>query len=164
MHLTIPDRLALSAIVAYQRYVSPFKGFSCAYRCHTGCASCSVLGFRAIRRYGLMQGLAVLRSRLDRCGVAYRRYYATPLRHGKQSGYCDLPCSGAELDCLGSTCDAGSCLGDIWDCGNRGRSKRDSKNDKYVYIPPNTKRNRKPNLSNEQANGKQASRADVGSK
>ena len=35
--------LALVAIGAYQRYVSPYKGFCCAYRAHTSRASCSAL-------------------------------------------------------------------------------------------------------------------------
>ncbi len=35
------QRLVLWAIEVYQRHLSPRKGFSCAYRCHTGHASCS---------------------------------------------------------------------------------------------------------------------------
>jgi putative component of membrane protein insertase Oxa1/YidC/SpoIIIJ protein YidD len=49
--------LLLTLIRLYQRHVSPRKGFACAYRVHTGCASCSHLGYRAIRRYGVWQGL-----------------------------------------------------------------------------------------------------------
>ena len=45
--------LALRAIGLYQRHLSPRKGFACAYRARTGGASCSELGFRAIRRFGL---------------------------------------------------------------------------------------------------------------
>ena len=45
-----------TAIGAYQRYLSPYKGFCCAYRAHTGRASCSALGARVIRRHGLLAG------------------------------------------------------------------------------------------------------------
>ena len=54
--------LALCAITFYQRCLSPAKGFSCAYRFHTGCQSCSVLGYRAIRRFGVWRGLYFCRS------------------------------------------------------------------------------------------------------
>lgn len=60
-------RFALEAIRIYQRHVSPRKGFSCAYRSHLGRFSCSTLGYRAIRRYGLLKGLAVLRQRTSLC-------------------------------------------------------------------------------------------------
>ena len=43
--------LVLKSIVWYQRILSPHKGFSCANAHHTGCASCSRLGYRVIRRH-----------------------------------------------------------------------------------------------------------------
>jgi putative component of membrane protein insertase Oxa1/YidC/SpoIIIJ protein YidD len=46
-------RAFLLAIGLYQKYLSPHKGFCCAYRTHTGRAGCSALGFRAVRRYGV---------------------------------------------------------------------------------------------------------------
>ncbi|MDQ1813775.1 membrane protein insertion efficiency factor YidD [Massilia sp. CCM 9210] len=54
--------LALSAIGFYQRHLSPYKGFRCAYCAYTGNASCSALGARAIRRYGVWDGLGVGRN------------------------------------------------------------------------------------------------------
>lgn len=60
-------RFALEAIRIYQRHVSPRKGFSCAYRSHLGRFSCSTLGYRAIRRCGLLKGLAVLRQPTSLC-------------------------------------------------------------------------------------------------
>lgn len=68
------DGLALAAIAGYQRWISPYKGFRCAYRAHTGRCSCSQLGARAIRRFGTLDGIGVLRERLYRCGVAFRRF------------------------------------------------------------------------------------------
>ena len=147
MRQALLDRLALWAIRTYQRHLSPHKGFTCAYRHQTGCRSCSVLGFRAIRRYGLFAGLPVLQRRLERCSVAYQRTVPVHSRRNKQAGFidlsCDLPCSGGDLDCAGSACDAMSSCGGPCDCGSWGEPKRSSKADKYVYIPPGrSKQNR----------------------
>ncbi len=91
--------LILAAITFYQRYLSPYKGFCCAYRQHTRGQSCSQLGFRAIRRYGVISGLGILRQRTQLCGEAYKRHaplYKRPLR--AQRGDCDFPC---DLDLIG---------------------------------------------------------------
>ena len=111
--------MTLAAIRGYQRYLSPRKGFSCAYRCATGRASCSGHGYRVIERCGLWTGLALLRRRLRRCGEVYRSRVVVrhPLLH-HQRGDClpcdcdagclpDLPCSGKS-----AARGAGDCLGD----------------------------------------------------
>lgn len=127
--------LALACIRLYQRHVSPRKGYGCAYRIHCGHASCSALGFRAIRRYGVWRGLPVLRERLLRCGEVYRARRAAPLHPAalRQAGFCDgcdLPvpdlscgdCQGSDmLDC---GCDAADCGSDLLDWGNEDRKKR----------------------------------------
>ena len=143
--------VALLAIFAYQRFVSPYKGFGCAYRVHTGCRSCSVLGYRAIRRHGLADGLAILRRRFARCAAAHRRYGAFVGMGKAQRGVCDVGCDlpacdlpSCGLPCefpsagmphsasdLISCCDCASC-----DCGDWGRSRKKSSEEKYVYIPP----------------------------
>jgi putative component of membrane protein insertase Oxa1/YidC/SpoIIIJ protein YidD len=125
--------LALAAIGLYQRFLSPHKGFCCAYAAHTGHASCSVLGYRAIRRFGLWQGIAVLDQRLNRCGLAARRARriapAGPLRQQAGSISCDLPCDACDvLDCAS-------------DCDWRRRKRRD---DGTVVIPPRRQQPRTP--------------------
>ena len=134
-------RLAISLIQAYKRFVSPYKGFGCAYRLHCGRASCSSLGIRAIRRYGVWKGLGVLSERTSRCGVAYQRYGSKVFRpHLSQRGDCDLGCDGIG-DCdfpsgksLLRGCDIASCC----DCGNcdwrRDRKRKDREG--AVYLPP----------------------------
>ena len=129
----------LGAIRLYQRYVSPHKGFVCAYRVHTGRCSCSALGYRAIRRFGVGKGWLVLRQRTGLCGVVHRRHTpARPRPPARERGDCgcDLPCdldftpSAGKLDVcdLFSCCDVGGC-----DWPNR-KSKRRA--ERYVYIPP----------------------------
>lgn len=145
--------LLLAAIRAYQRHLSPRKGFCCAYRHHTGRASCSTLGYRAVRRHGVLAGLALLRRRLGLCGVAYRRFHVPqetprrPLTLARQRGECDLgcdlPCDGPDdlpgkralgraCDCM-SYCDCGSC-----DWPERKKKKQADERD--VYIPPRRSR------------------------
>jgi putative component of membrane protein insertase Oxa1/YidC/SpoIIIJ protein YidD len=150
-------RIALTAIRLYQRFLSPLKGFSCAYGAHTGRASCSWVGLRAIRRYGVRRGIGVLRQRLHKCGVAHRRHHRprTPkfaLR--RQAGFCDLPCDAPchfSCDFSGVGDAAWSALEFLGNCGSAVSPcdccnawpwdrKRKEESDKTVYIPPNNKR------------------------
>lgn len=157
-------QLTLFSIEIYKRYLSPYKGFHCAYRVHTGCQSCSTLGYRAIRRYGVVDGVALLRQRLRKCGVAYHRHHqpmpdrraALRSQRGDCDPGCDIPCDGCDmpdLDCpsfnlpkgicdAASCCDCGSC-----DCGDwrrdRKASKKDRKKDEQqIYIPPKRHRDK----------------------
>jgi putative component of membrane protein insertase Oxa1/YidC/SpoIIIJ protein YidD len=110
--------LALAAIRGYQRFLSPLKGFSCAFRVATSAESCSAYGYRVIERFGLRRGLGLLDRRLALCGHVHRRALATrgparprvrhPLLH-RQRGDCDLPCDA-------SCCDfhhSGGCVTDL---------------------------------------------------
>ena len=123
-------KLALWAIGFYQRVISPRKGFSCAYRLHTGRAGCSALGYRAIARFGLWRGLGVLRKRLKKCGEAYRSHAP---RHGPlhaQAGVCDCACDlpGDLPSCNGNAvstgCDVASNCASGCDCGNLWPSRK----------------------------------------
>lgn len=156
--------LALAAIRCYQRLISPRKGFRCAYRAYTGCASCSMLGYRVIRRFGVWVGLRLLRQRLHKCSVAYRRYRPAALilsttpalpagRLARQAGFidctCDLPCDAScelpcELPCnsgmADAACDVFSCGTDIADCSggekSRKRQHRQDDEDDNIHLPP----------------------------
>jgi hypothetical protein len=79
--------------------LSPRKGFCCAYRSHTGNASCSALGYRAVRRYGVWRGQMVLNGRFEKCGTTYRRHHPVTLRG--QAGYCEVgDCGISDLACV----------------------------------------------------------------
>lgn len=135
-------KLVLAAITGYQTYLSPYKGFCCAYRVHTGHKSCSALGFRAVRRYGVLTGFALLRRRTYLCGVAHRRHAKPTSRFlHSQQGFCDigcdLPCDLPGMDgCLSPGDFAGCC--DSGGCDWPSRSRKSQEGEKYVYIPPNT--------------------------
>jgi uncharacterized protein len=89
--------LALAAIRFYQRFISPYKGFSCALRVATGGASCSAYGHAVIARFGLRRGLGLLDRRLALCGHVHRQMPRPPApvlhpRVRRQQGFCDAPC------------------------------------------------------------------------
>ncbi len=101
---------ALLAIRAYQRFLSPLKGYACAFRVLTRRDSCSAYGYRVIERFGLLRGLALLRRRLQACSQHLHAHRAasptTPAtryvtaRHRAQAGDCDLPCACDAIDLL----------------------------------------------------------------
>lgn len=118
--------LALYLVRFYQRFISPYKGFSCAYRLHTGRAGCSQLGYRAIRRFGVPGGLRVLNRRLERCSEVYHDHCqhhhqhnsrpAMPAQRGfVDCGGCDVPSGGCDLPCDAASCDVAT---PIADCGS----------------------------------------------
>jgi putative component of membrane protein insertase Oxa1/YidC/SpoIIIJ protein YidD len=65
--LTFASQAAESAIVAYQQYVSPFKGFRCAHRALHGGPSCSEFARRLVVRRGVGDMLPLLIRRFDAC-------------------------------------------------------------------------------------------------
>lgn len=96
----------LGLIRLYQRFISPYKGFSCAYRAYTGRAGCSGLGYRAIRRHGAWRGYLILRRRLGRCSDAQRQLLGRHARMRAQAGFCDAPVDCIPGDCaLPGTCE-----------------------------------------------------------
>jgi len=57
----------LWAISAYQRFVSPHKGFRCAHHARTGGPTCSNYGKQVLREFGFLDALSLLRLRLAAC-------------------------------------------------------------------------------------------------
>ena len=127
------SRIALLAIRAYQRWISPFKGFSCAYRVHTGASSCSELGYRAIRRYGLFGGVDVLDIRLALCSDCHTEHRTVSAQRRAQLGSCDapcdIPCDGKDARCLDGVCDCLNCLDCDWKNRKEDRPTRQQRRD-----------------------------------
>ncbi|WP_269800060.1 membrane protein insertion efficiency factor YidD [Janthinobacterium sp. 67] len=117
------------AIRAYQHYLSPWKGFSCAYRVLTGRDSCSAYGDKVIARHGLRAGLPLLQRRLRACGERHRQHLALhpqarrSARRQAQAGYCD--CDIPMVDCACDCADVAS----LADCSRPGRGKTWFRND-----------------------------------
>jgi putative component of membrane protein insertase Oxa1/YidC/SpoIIIJ protein YidD len=121
--------LALAAIRFYQRFVSPYKGFSCALRVATGGASCSAYGHAVVARFGLVRGLGLLQRRFELCGHVHMRTRARVPPHPRlkyQRGFCDAPC---DLPCDGpGHCASADSIADVagcvFDAGDWGRPSR----------------------------------------
>ncbi|WP_299194946.1 membrane protein insertion efficiency factor YidD [uncultured Litoreibacter sp.] len=139
------SKLALGAIWGYQQYVSPRKGFRCAYSVHHGGTGCSGYAKYAIRDHGLWRAIPIIRQRLRDCKAAYEDIKSSctcrsePLnedaraereRRRKKDGKCNAGdfcigcgdcggCGGSAARSAGSSkmCDLNPCDGDIG-CGS----------------------------------------------
>lgn len=65
---------AIGAIRAYQRWLSPRKGFRCAHHAVHGLGSCSQFGLTVFRAHAFGQARALLAERLRACRLAYQTY------------------------------------------------------------------------------------------
>lgn len=62
---------AILTIDVYQSWISPHKGFHCAYASlHKGSPSCSEYGKQAIGKFGVIDGLLLLQDRFELCRKA----------------------------------------------------------------------------------------------
>jgi uncharacterized protein len=59
---SLPRRVAVAPIVAYQKLISPLLPRRCKYE-----PTCSAYAAQAIRRYGILRGLVLAGWRLLRC-------------------------------------------------------------------------------------------------
>lgn len=124
--------LALALIRGYQKFISPYKGFSCALRVYGGGHSCSRFGYDAINRHGFFVGMKLLHRRLAKCswhahqhkgacqsGHAHAQQvkpavrppvlsYAGNGRFTRQGGFVDADCGGCD-GCDVPSCDVPSC-------------------------------------------------------
>ena len=109
------DRIALAAIVAYQRHLSPRKGFCCAHRAQHGGLSCSEYARQTRIAYGWWQTLPLLRQRLRACQAAARALLADQddrdSRKKRRDCACELP-NACPTDLIPDSCDGGGCIPD----------------------------------------------------
>jgi uncharacterized protein len=102
------------SIGAYQRYLSPHKGFCCAHRAHTSKRSCSAWGRAILQKLGFFAFLAFLPKQFERCKLAYAtiiaQRHSKTVEHKKKSDYldcnpCDLIDAASNLPCDAVPCD-----------------------------------------------------------
>jgi putative component of membrane protein insertase Oxa1/YidC/SpoIIIJ protein YidD len=84
-------RLLILLIRGYQRYVSPYKGYSCAHRVKYGGDSCSEHVRKAIAEADWRTGLGKLRIRFQACRAASQSLKATRLHAGVHDDVIDGP-------------------------------------------------------------------------
>jgi len=105
-----PSSLVAICIEAYQRFISPYKGFRCAYGALTKRASCSEFAKRVALRRGVIALPALLRERFKRGAVAarapsHRRSEKDDRRHGSSTGAFDGCGEAAGEACVHGGCD-----------------------------------------------------------
>jgi putative component of membrane protein insertase Oxa1/YidC/SpoIIIJ protein YidD len=100
------SRAALAAIGGYQRHISPRKGYACAYRVAHGGTGCSGFAKHAIRDYGLIRAIPLIRARFSACRDAAKELHEARETgekrkdrwydhcHGCDCAGCDLPLRG----------------------------------------------------------------------
>ena len=77
---------AVLTINGYQRYVSPYKGFCCAYRVVRGGDSCSEFAKQAILQNGFWHSLRAIRKRFTECKEAAVYFNTQKEQEKKQRG------------------------------------------------------------------------------
>ena len=103
--------LACWLIDLYQRYISPRKGFCCAYRVrHRRRDSCSQYAKRAITKLGVLPGVRLLGRRFDKCANACKALRYEPKHRLKRD---EQRRHSSWADCA-EGCDP-SIVGDLWD-------------------------------------------------
>ncbi len=98
--------VAVRLIELYQRFLSPLKGFACAYRCRNRRrSSCSQFAKRAFARRGIFAGFDLLDRRFAKCSAAAKVLEYEPReKRGKPAR------AKREWDCDPvSGCDAAAC-------------------------------------------------------
>lgn len=115
--------VAVAGIVAYQKYLSPRKGFSCPRRMLHGGASCSEFVRLAIAQHGLPGAVPLARLRFGECHAAGRAIRAERGRSGQDGEEQDDKKKGRRRGGGGllPECDWACCalegLSDVLDCG-----------------------------------------------
>ncbi|MEY3066812.1 MAG: hypothetical protein RLZZ532_3604 [Cyanobacteriota bacterium] len=61
------NQSAIAAITGYQKYISPRKGFSCAYRVLHKTDSCSQYIKKLITKYGIIDAIPLANQRFKSC-------------------------------------------------------------------------------------------------
>ncbi|MDO9178456.1 MAG: membrane protein insertion efficiency factor YidD [Agitococcus sp.] len=59
-------------ITLYQKYISPHKGFKCAYACYHRSLSCSAMVKNIIAEHGVIAGWPMIKQQFANCHLAYQ--------------------------------------------------------------------------------------------
>lgn len=94
--------LSSKLIEGYQKYISPRKGFSCAYRILHVRESCSQYAKRQIIEQGLINAMPLIRQRFQACNSANRviRAKIQQVSYRRQEESCGSICGDAPMCCL----------------------------------------------------------------
>ena len=109
--------LALAIIRCYQKWISPHKGFRCAYQKFYRRESCSNFGLRVFEQHPPLAAWRLLRDRLGECKTAYDAFLAAePQQEEPNNSRQQKGTKGKSFFyyCQDSACDIGAnCCGDL---------------------------------------------------
>ena len=84
----------------YQKYISPHKGFHCAYHhLHPNDKTCSEYGKYTIKNHGVFTGLKLLNDRFDACKNAAKLIKIANIIRNQNPQNCDEACDSIGNDC-----------------------------------------------------------------
>jgi putative component of membrane protein insertase Oxa1/YidC/SpoIIIJ protein YidD len=69
-YIKMINKLAIKTISSYQQYISPHKGFCCAYGVLNGAPSCSAYAKQQIKMHGIIKASGLIRSQFKKCKMA----------------------------------------------------------------------------------------------
>lgn len=116
-------------ITLYQKWISPYKGFTCAHHHLHGNNSCSEFTKQQILKNGLFSSLKVIKKRFIECSDAAFTIRQNSIKN--QRGDCDLGLSGCiSCDLGGGSTGALDCLG----CGGEFFSSSNKNRTRNLYI------------------------------
>jgi len=105
----------------YQKYLSPRKGYRCAYSLEHGGSGCSGAVLNILETHGLFRGWSLIKHRFHECSEAAEK---RKKRKKEGSGSCP-DCSTVDNACEGANCGLGCANGakkcdlpDMPDCGS----------------------------------------------
>lgn len=115
--MSVPTHLALLLIAAYQRWISPRKGFRCAHSVLHGGTGCSGYAKQALREHGFWSALGLVRQRLRDCRSALGELVAQQEVDEDMPGKADPPRKRKKKDGFFNWTDAAECgLGGCGTC------------------------------------------------
>lgn len=101
--------ISIVLIKFYQRFISPYKGFRCAYHVVHGRDTCSNAINSLILRHGFFKALPFIRIRFDECRSAYGYLQTGLIPSHNVDIPCDIPCDIEIGDCSGSSAKGSAC-------------------------------------------------------
>ena len=92
----IANNILINAIIFYQRYLSPHKGYSCAHGVYHGRSSCSHWAIRIIKKHGIFMFIPLMIKRLKACHMAYEEIKKEKETNKGKGGVEACPCTNKE--------------------------------------------------------------------
>ena len=126
------SKLSVFLIHFYQQHISPYKGYCCAYRAHTGEDSCSQFAKVTIEENGLFSSFPLINEQFKRCSLAAEKIKEKRKKEKKHDSTSEcLADTGCECgsniipracskkkssgDSCGNSCDSNACGADSCD-------------------------------------------------